>query len=172
MYGQSFVDFTLSFTSTSVMFKHFAGGLVTTDTARPACSSLFFQGLSFLAQHRAAQRSFCHVQRQPTGAGWLTSLKSPGCRRSPAAQGRWADKGPLSLTAAGAGGRDGRTDMDVLGKGITMGQGYTDTYPHIPELTSLSHYLSLAPQKLKQTARFSSWLTAMLGVGSDSGLPR
>lgn len=129
MNRQPFVDFALRFTSTSVIFKHFTVGLVT--TARPVCSSLFFQGRSpFSAE---LLRVFLSHPEQPAGAGWLTYPLSSGCRRSPAAEGPWADKGPLSLVAA---------------KGNCFRKGHDNG-------TRLYHYLSLDPQKLKQTARFS-----------------
>lgn len=159
MNGQSFADFTLSLTSPTVMLKHFAGGLVTRATARPACLSLFpGTEFSFSAQRCSAVLLPCPEAGYRSGLTHFPAV--PWVQEKSRCTEPRVDNGPLSLTAAGG---------NVLGKGITMGQGYTD--PKIPELTSLSHYLSLAPQKLKQTARFSSWLTAVLGASSDSGLP-
>lgn len=146
MKGQSFVDFTVSFVSTSVMFKHFTGGLVTIVTVRYVRLSLSRVWVFFLSTELLSG-PFVHTQ-------------SPGWRMSFAPGERWVRKGLLSPTLA---------VRNVLGKDITMGQDYTDTYLHIRELTSFSHYLS-ATQKLKQTAWFffltHSCAWCWLGLGA------
>lgn len=82
--GQSFVGFTWSFTSTSVTFKCFTVGLITTcpmenepqQNQDVRLSFFFFPGigLSFPEQRsQQAEQPCCHVQRQLTHFPWHTS---------------------------------------------------------------------------------------------------
>lgn len=149
---------TLSSVSTSGMFKHFIGGLIITVTARSVCL-LLFPGTVFLFSAQSCSRVLL-PGLEAACSSRLTHFPSvPWVQKSHYTGTMGGERAVVSHSRWG----------DVLGRGKTTDKA---TYRHIPESTSFSHFISLALQKLQETAWFSFWLSAVLGAGSDSGLPR